>query len=86
MRGDRIIQTQLLMAQAFSAIADLVANSTGYALSPVAFEKLPEAPKVGTIACVMDSGVAGWGQVVTPGGFHTVLVWYNGTGWKVIGA
>jgi hypothetical protein len=83
MRGDRIIATQLMMAQGFNALADLIANSTGYVLEPVAFSKLPAEPKAGMIACVSDSGVTS--GVVTPGGFHTVLVWYSG-GRKVIGA
>ena len=86
MRGDRIIQTQLLMAQGFNSLADLIADSTGYAMTPIPFVSLPPEPTAGMIACISDSGVAGWGGVVTPGGFHTVLAWYNGTNWKVIGA
>lgn len=84
MRGDRIIQTQLLMAQGFGALADQIANSTGYAMTPVTFLELPTPPAAGMIACITDSGVTT--GVVTPGGFHTVLVWFNGTNWKVIGA
>jgi hypothetical protein len=86
MRGDRIIQTQLLMAQGFNSLADLVENSTGYAMSPVPFVSLPPEPDVGMIVCISDSGVTGWGEEVTPGGFNNVLAWYNGTNWTVIGA
>ena len=86
MRGDRLIQTQLHMAQGFNALADLVANSTGYAMSAIPFADLPAEPVAGMIACISDSGVAGWGKKATPGGFHTVLVWYNGTDWTVLGA
>ena len=84
MRGDRIIATQLQMAQGFGALADMVANSKGYAYEPVAFDELPAEPHAGMIFCVDDSGVTS--GVVTPGGFHTVLVWYNGKNWTVIGA
>jgi hypothetical protein len=84
MKGDRIIQTQLLMAQGFNSLADLIENSTGYAMEPVPFISLPPAPTAGMIACINDSSVTS--GVVTPGGFHTVLVWYNGTDWKIIGA
>ena len=86
MRGDRIIQTQLLMAQGFNSLAELVEQSNGYATTPMAFASLPPEPAAGMLVCINDSGVAGWGQTVTPGGFHTVLAWYNGTDWKVLGA
>lgn len=86
MRGDRIIQTQLLMAQGFNSLADMIAHSTGYSMTPVTFLELPAEPTAGMICCISDSGAAGWGSVVTPGGFHTVLCWYNGTDWKVLGA
>jgi|KBSMisStandDraft_5_1062788.scaffolds.fasta_scaffold00036_31 hypothetical protein len=86
MRGDRIIQTQLLMAQGFNSLADMIAHSTGYSMTPVTFLELPEKPTAGMICCISDSGANGWGQVVTPGGFHTVLIWHNGTAWKVLGA
>ena len=84
MRGDRIVQTQLLMAQAFGALADLVNNSTGYALTPVAFASRPAHPLPGTLACIKDSSVTS--GVVVGGGFNTVIAFYNGTQWKVIGA
>jgi hypothetical protein len=84
MRGDRIIATQLMMAQSFGALADQIANSTGYALTAVTFLELPLEPVAGMIACITDSGVTS--GVVTPGGFHTVLIWYNGVDWRVIGA
>jgi hypothetical protein len=83
MRGDRIIQTQLLMAQGFSALADLVANSKGYAVEPVAFAELPAEPAAGMIFCIEDSAVTS--GVVTPGGFHTVLAWYDGAYWQALG-
>jgi hypothetical protein len=83
LRGDRIIATQLMMAQSFGALADMITNSTAYALTPVTFLELPTEPAAGMIACITDSGVTS--GVVTPGGFHTVLVWHNGTNWTVIG-
>jgi hypothetical protein len=86
LRGDRIIQTQLLMAQAFGALADQINNSTGYAMTPTPLVSMPAEPEAGMIACINDSSVTGWGQVVVAGGFHVVLAFYNGTDWKVIGA
>jgi hypothetical protein len=55
-------------------------------MSPVPFVSLPPEPDVGMIVCISDSGVTGWGEEVTPGGFNNVLAWYNGTNWTVIGA
>jgi hypothetical protein len=84
MKGDRVILTQLHMAQAFGALADLVENSTGYAMQPVTYAELPLTPATGMIGCITDSAVTS--GIVTPGGFNTVLVWHNGTNWKVLGA
>ena len=86
MRGDRIIQTQLLMAQAFGTLADHIDHATGYTMVPVPFSELPAEPTAGMICCISDSGKTGWGQTVTSGGFNKVLAWYNGKNWKVIGA
>jgi hypothetical protein len=89
MRGDQIISTQLLMAQGFGALADLISNSAGYAFTPVPLASLSnpdKPPMAGMVASFNDSSVTGWGQVVAGGGFHVVLAFYNGTDWKVIGA
>jgi hypothetical protein len=86
MKGDQIIHTQLLIAQAFGALADQVNNASGYVFSPVTMISLPEVPAAGTVACIKDSSVNTWGGVVAGGGFFTVLAFYNGTQWKVIGA
>lgn len=85
MRADALIQTQLLMAQAIQAIAESVEGSTGYALTPVVFAKLPAAPGRGMISCILDSPVT-TGAVTVGGGTNTVLAFYNGTGWKVFAA
>ena len=47
---------------------------------------LPSTADVGTIASVTD-GAAGlaWGATLTGGGSTKYLVWYNGTGWSVVG-
>lgn len=86
MKGDRIIQTQLFMAQAFNALTDAINNSTGYVLTPVAFASRPDQPAPGSLACINDSDVAGWGEIISGGGFNTVIAFYNGTQWKVLGA
>ena len=48
--------------------------------------RLPAAPVVGQIASVTDSTTATWGATVAGGGANTVLAWWNGTNWTVIGA
>jgi len=55
-------------------------------LAATTFAALPTAPTAGMLAHVSDSTVAAWGGVVAGGGTNKVLVWYNGTAWKVIGA
>ncbi len=86
MRADIIVQTQLLMAQAIFALAEHIDASTGYNIDPVPFAGLPATFGVGTIACITDSTVNTMGAVVAGGGSFTVLAWYNGTNWTVIGA
>jgi hypothetical protein len=49
------------------------------------FADLPQAPTVGATMVVTDSNIATWGGVVAGGGANTVLAWWNGTAWKVIG-
>jgi hypothetical protein len=51
---------------------------------PVKFAALP-IPVIGTIAVVTDSTVAALGAVVAGGGASTVLCWWNGSNWTVIG-
>lgn len=84
MRGDLIVQTQLHMAQAFGALADLIENSTGYAFTPVTFTELPAQPRTGMVFCISDSADAS-GTVTGGGGSNVVLAWYNANGWRVIG-
>ena len=83
MRADILIQTQRLLAEAIFALADHLANSTGFALTPVVFAELPATPGVGMLACVSDSTVTAWGGVIAGGGSNTVLAFYNGTDWVV---
>lgn len=86
MRGESLVQTQLLMAQAIQALAEHVKASTGFMFAPVAYAARPGAPPAGTVACFIDSTVNAWGGVVAGGGTYTVLAFYNGTAWKVIAA
>lgn len=47
----------------------------------------PMAPTTGQRRVFTDSPVAGWGDVVSAGGgSNTVLAWWNGAAWTVIGA
>jgi hypothetical protein len=63
-----------------------VVSSTGGGLGApsTTFASLPTGT-TGTIACVTDSTTATFGAVIAGGGFNTVLAWYNGTSWTVIG-
>lgn len=90
MRGAALIETQRLMAQSIGALADHVEQATGYQLTPVKYADLPN-PQTGMIACINDSPVANWGQVITggvgvgapPGTAYTVLAFFDGTNWVV---
>ena len=46
---------------------------------------LPAGPDAvqGMMAVVTDSNTAVWGATVASGGSNVVMVWYNGTVWKV---
>lgn len=83
---ERLIHTQREMAIAFGAMAKMVSDSTGYALTPVTFANLPAAPAEGMIASVTDSNTVIWGDVIAGGGTDSVLAWYDGTNWIVVGS
>jgi hypothetical protein len=86
MRADVLAQTQLLMAQSVFALAEHIDQSTGYNLTPVTFADLPTRIGKGTIVCMTDSTVNTWGSAITVGGgTNTVLAFYDGTKWKVVG-
>jgi hypothetical protein len=52
---------------------------------PVTVAQLPPSPVAGNRAMVSDSSTIVLGSTVTGSGANTVLVWYNGTAWKVLG-
>ena len=83
MRGDIVVQSQLMIAQAIGQLAKQIEDSTGIALTPVVFASLP-AGALGQIACISDSTVTS-GAVTVGGGANKVLAWHNGTNWTVIG-
>jgi len=85
LRADILVQTQLLIAQSIFALAEHIEASTGYNIDPVAFAKLPATPIKGMIACITDSTVNTMGGIVAGGGSFSVLAWFNGTAWTVIG-
>ena len=88
MRGDAIVNRQRLMAQAVSALANHLEQSTGYAFTPVKFADLPPGPQTGYVGCINDYNgpTPSWGQIVAVGGgTESCLVWYNGTNWTIIG-
>ena len=50
------------------------------------YANLPAVPATGMVAVITDSSTATWGATIAGGGANTVLAWYNGTDWTVIGA
>lgn len=81
MRTESLIANQLLMAQAIFSMAEHLAGSTGFQLTPVAVADLPAEPKPGMIACVNDAAAGAPGSVVVGGGTDTALVFFDGTNW-----
>lgn len=65
---------------ASSASAGLLAMT-----SPVNFADLPASPKLGYIALVGNATETTVGALANGGGSAKVLVWYNGTAWRIIG-
>lgn len=65
---------------ASSASAGLLAIT-----DPVNFADLPANPKLGYIALVGDGTATVVGAVANGSGSAKVLVWYNGTAWRIIG-
>ena len=65
---------------ASSASAGLLAIT-----DPVDFADLPASPKLGYIALVGDGTETTVGAAADGGGAAKVLVWYNGTAWRIIG-
>lgn len=51
----------------------------------VAFASLPASPFVGQLAVINNSSTDVWGAVADGAGALTVLVWWNGIAWKVLG-
>jgi hypothetical protein len=47
---------------------------------------LPASPTKGQLATITNSTVNTWGATVAGGGAFSVLAWYNGANWTVIGA
>lgn len=82
MRADAIVQSQLLIAQSIFAMAEQIANSTGYQLTPVPYAELPSPAEEGMIACVSDARIGAYG-VVASGGNRTAIVMYDGAGWVI---
>lgn len=81
-----VVENWRLIAQSMGGLADHLRGMVGVQTKPLAFADLPPNPKSGMIACIRDSTAGpAWGSVAAGGGSTTVLVWYNGTNWMVIG-
>jgi hypothetical protein len=85
MRLDSLIGNQLLVAQSIFALAEHIGGATGAYMEPVPFDELPSPPRTGMISCVSDSTAAVPGTAVSGGGTYTVLAWYVGAQWRVLG-
>jgi hypothetical protein len=55
-------------------------------LAPLVYASLPSIPTLGMICCISDCTVNTWGTTANGSGTNKVLVWYNGTVWKVFAA
>lgn len=66
----------------YATSADLAALIAG----PTAYAARPSSPTNRQLAVFTDSTVNAWGAAVAGGGAFTVLAWYNGASWTVIGA
>lgn len=51
----------------------------------VTFANLPASPTLGMIRVVSDGTATQVGAAANGGGSAKVLVWYNGTAWRIIG-
>jgi hypothetical protein len=51
----------------------------------VTFANLPAAPTLGMVRVVSDGTETTVGAVANGGGSAKVMVWYNGTAWRIIG-
>ena len=51
----------------------------------VTFANLPSSPALGMIRVVTDATQTIVGQAANGGGSAKVIVWYNGTAWRVMG-
>ena len=83
MRGDSIVQSQLLVAQSLFALAEHINQSTGFQLTPIVYADRPTSAKMGALACFTDSMTYVPGDIVVGGGTHTVLAISDGTNWIV---
>jgi len=70
-----------------AADANLQNQITADAVPVVTFAGLPATPGIGKRSVVTDATVNTWNATISVGGGALkVLVWWNGTAWKVIGA
>lgn len=83
MKVDALAQTQLMLAQAISALAKDVEQSIGLQLSPITYAALPTPAKIGMLVYLGDSNRNGYGQNITASGPYTVLALFDGTNWVV---
>jgi len=69
------------IAEAVTQITDWINRQT----MTGTFAELPLSPTQGVTMVVTDSTTNTWGAVVAGGGTFTVLAWWTGSAWRVIG-
>lgn len=50
------------------------------------FSSLPPSPNIGTVCCITDSNTNVWADIISGGGGYTVMCWWTGSHWSVMGA
>jgi hypothetical protein len=82
--GDKSVTWPPNMSAGFSQKMGLSDSATP-AVGNSVFTALPSAPQAGMIACVTDSNTTAFGANIAGSGGSTVLGWYNGSHWTVVG-
>ena len=81
----------MLLIQAWNSNTAALSSLIGtlgkvVSIASYTFANLPASPGIGQLAVCTNANANTWGTAITGAGADTVLVWYNGAAWTVIGA